>query len=876
LTRILQEALGGYCKTVIIATISPSILNLQESLQTLHYAQAANGIQNKASTASSYLSIVGSGLPTTPSSFDSNNEDDGGGCYAIERWQEMEIRMEHMQHEVEEARQVLASHYMEKQELRDKVEAAEEKQQMLQQQLSKIQQELTVSKRDLENERKAKKKLQGQLNKTQQDLNQTRKELQEENKAKKLVEEKFYQTKVALSQTRTVLHATQETELALTSEAKSLIRTLQNSIMYSKSLHDSLKTNSEEKVMTRQSTRIFHDTIISLLEKTLVNLEQFGKGQEEHKQILVKSLTDDNIQRNTAIDTAQAFASDIARAITTLSHTLLDGISTEIIPAADTLRSSIQLLVNETCDRVDQGDKSLAKSCSDARKQLKVFVASLNDHQAKHEEATQKSQIQMEEVLFETENQIKTMQQRAEMILTKTKNRSVELRTSLHSIMSNWETLDLEAMKHVQNVGVTQSSSLGKTTALFESEMQRHTIVNEELSSQSVFLKEKRQSQSRFIEKQSQMLSEQDSSIELNKKSHASLCEKVFENVMKGVKTLVSEQLKVMIADNEARTEQLISTNHQLLSSNEEHKAECGQIYNNLDTTNTRLLNEGCTMKNTDELVLEKLKEGSKEFSNLHNLAISTSSRQGVIAATAKETVCALESVDANLGELGETLSDDAKLHLKHIKNNLHGAAKESISRLACSGANVLALSSDEIIPKAKLQITEIEENQNRVMKDVSNIQDTILERTENEVGKLKNGTKKQLEIIDQTHTRMEKVEKNFRLKTCELHRSQNNKTFHDIVKILQQNENSVKKFLSSCEQNIVNSNNETTNFGKHIIEMNIPVPIIQDRQEMKYSKVLSSTPEDSILFQNYNNRIRSLGSSNEANSITCFPVSVS
>ncbi|OEU06917.1 kinesin-domain-containing protein, partial [Fragilariopsis cylindrus CCMP1102] len=47
LTRILQESLGGRCKTCLIATISPSITAIEESMSTLNYAQAANGIINK-------------------------------------------------------------------------------------------------------------------------------------------------------------------------------------------------------------------------------------------------------------------------------------------------------------------------------------------------------------------------------------------------------------------------------------------------------------------------------------------------------------------------------------------------------------------------------------------------------------------------------------------------------------------------------------------------------------------------------------------------------------------------------------------------------------------------------------------------------------
>lgn len=48
LTRILQNALGGNSKTIMICAISPASMNYEESLSTLRYADRAKKIQNKA------------------------------------------------------------------------------------------------------------------------------------------------------------------------------------------------------------------------------------------------------------------------------------------------------------------------------------------------------------------------------------------------------------------------------------------------------------------------------------------------------------------------------------------------------------------------------------------------------------------------------------------------------------------------------------------------------------------------------------------------------------------------------------------------------------------------------------------------------------
>lgn len=47
LTRLLQESLGGRCKTCVIATVSPSIMAVDETLSTLQYAQSAHGMEGR-------------------------------------------------------------------------------------------------------------------------------------------------------------------------------------------------------------------------------------------------------------------------------------------------------------------------------------------------------------------------------------------------------------------------------------------------------------------------------------------------------------------------------------------------------------------------------------------------------------------------------------------------------------------------------------------------------------------------------------------------------------------------------------------------------------------------------------------------------------
>eukprot|EP00927_Polykrikos_kofoidii_P044186 TRINITY_DN38222_c0_g1_i1.p1 TRINITY_DN38222_c0_g1~~TRINITY_DN38222_c0_g1_i1.p1 ORF type:complete len:1575 (-),score=317.75 TRINITY_DN38222_c0_g1_i1:94-4818(-) len=124
LTRLLQEALGGGCRTVMIATISPAQSVIDETISTLQYAEQATGIQNRLVQASHFrsghLTPVGIGTETRCAGF---GELEGAGTRAD--LHELEMRLEYLTQEVEEAHAAFEQKQREAQELHARVETAE-------------------------------------------------------------------------------------------------------------------------------------------------------------------------------------------------------------------------------------------------------------------------------------------------------------------------------------------------------------------------------------------------------------------------------------------------------------------------------------------------------------------------------------------------------------------------------------------------------------------------------------------------------------------------------------------------------------------------------------------------------------------------------
>ena len=99
---------------MIIATLSPSITAIEESISTLNYAQSANGIINKP-VSTSFMAAGGA-------SFSGASTPSKKGGITTESWHEMECRLQYMQTQVEEAQAALGRKHMQQQELQEKAD----------------------------------------------------------------------------------------------------------------------------------------------------------------------------------------------------------------------------------------------------------------------------------------------------------------------------------------------------------------------------------------------------------------------------------------------------------------------------------------------------------------------------------------------------------------------------------------------------------------------------------------------------------------------------------------------------------------------------------------------------------------------------------
>eukprot|EP00435_Cladocopium_sp_Y103_P045004 s339_g12.t2 len=124
-TRLLQDALGGRCKTVIIATISPALASVEETISALSYAEQAAGIRNRPVASSLLRTATVSAQQRSVTSHGGHADVSSNSGLGASEWAELEMKVTYLSQELEEAQVALGRKYQEAQEEAERAHRAE-------------------------------------------------------------------------------------------------------------------------------------------------------------------------------------------------------------------------------------------------------------------------------------------------------------------------------------------------------------------------------------------------------------------------------------------------------------------------------------------------------------------------------------------------------------------------------------------------------------------------------------------------------------------------------------------------------------------------------------------------------------------------------
>lgn len=697
LTRILQESLGGRCKTVIIATLSPSITAIEESTSTLSYAQSALGIVNKPVSASLLSLHPGQAFPHPPS-----EGDNGVNVNAVEYWHEMECRLQYMQAQVEESQAALARKHLQQQELVERAERAVSERLEVQMKLVNAKEEIIA--------------LNSQIN--------------EEAEKRREAQIKLDETRIELQKTVLVLNATRETERRLTNEAKLLMNTLELSIADGDSLHNLVKDMFDAEILKRDATKAFHSASSTLLKDSLVLLQQLSLMLENHCSAV--TITAADLRENA--QTSSVAVADILSSLTDQMHTLADAMTKQVsgeeglLSVASRISSKVLYSLQTATSCLQQGENELFSSCFSAKERLQEVSNQLINLKGAHEHQRDKSISSLataaDALKAKLSAAIKVMEEAIFDAEVKKNSAHTELRESL----SRWRQDVSDTCGNISEKTNYYSEGLLHATETFNDERQHRNRVQRELNEQHEFLSKTRSDHMLKISHQKSLLLSNEATFQQAQKECEQLRISCIQGIMNKVNEIVNTQMQQFSHATERQFQSLREASTELKKSNAVI-GDCAQnIFLKIGDSNAFVSQEMDNLQKSDSVLLQEMYGVNSGLKNVIELTEHQSASSNTLATKAISGLDHLAGLDQIAIENLRSVYDGGRESLLMIENSLYPETVDAMRSVHKSGENIVQVSFDSAIHPTLKAIDSIMQPRKAILSSMEREQNNIKE----------------------------------------------------------------------------------------------------------------------------------------------------
>ncbi|KAG7349978.1 kinesin motor domain containing protein [Nitzschia inconspicua] len=813
LTRILQESLGGKCKTCVIATISPSVTAIEDSLSTLSYASAANGIVNKPVTTS--FMTAGSGTITSILDKKPSATDDGVG--SIEHWHEMEVRLEYMKAQVEEAQQALARKHIQHQEFLERAELAEKAQKAAEEKLEEVTKQIAI--------------LETTVEETNTKLNDT------EN---------------ALNETTLVLRATQQTEELLTSEAKAILAVLQSCIVDGDSMHRSLLCKQKEIVGYKEGTRTFSETTLELFRHISNALSQLETIHTLHHSDLCEKYSNEKVELITRLAGYKSSFDNLKNSCVDKSRILRGTIHDDLLPSLQNFSGNLKKELDLLDSLTDEGNESLKRHCGVISERLDRAVAFLEESSSKY--ACDAGTLQNDVASTLTTSKEKMSQivvKLQELISAATEERRAR-ESKLQEILETWKgschaTMDANQFllqNHVQNLNEIISSSLKNNDT-------SRTQISDHFSQQNASLTSKKDTYFQQLEEQKKTLQQQYEALALAHKRQREKNKSMVKNIMSALQKTVEKEVSEAAAVHTQAFDEFVAHNTKLNTSNGDIASSLVQSFEAFTSMNAKTLLQLQESHDRQDSCFKALKTESQTFSTMmeQNVENGRTAVDG-IASESMDTITAIQSDDLHKSE---KIITSLSAELEAQESNL----SSSIDRTVSSGI-------------ASLQSSCIAINQHMQQSLIKNVRSDLL----NEIQAPNSG------VLAQIKSSVEKIQEEVMVgeSVFEKHCNKNLEVVMDMQKLIEHTQTCIERSIDSYNHSVQESSwleksmelhgrnveevtqtafklvqssvQHVSSFARDVIHAEEEPAPLQDRHVPFFCDEFSSTPHPDVILQ--------------------------
>lgn len=815
LTRILQESLGGRCKTVIIATLSPSITAIEESMSTLNYAQSATGIINKP-ISTSFMAASAGNLASN------NATPSKGSAMSVDSWHEMEVRLEYMQGQVEEAQAALARKHLQQEDLLERAKVSE------------------VRVLDLETA----------SNLLQSELRNTQGKLSSEIKTRRLAESNLRAAEYSLEKCHTILRATQKTEQNLNLEAKALLQSLKESIDDGDNLHNAIVECKKTEMQRKDATLTFSAAAVGVLNNTARDLGRLSKNIDSHAKTLIKAANSGYEQENLSLLSCE----DLIKGISTNVETVTDAINAQIVGEGGFMtllhdaKSSIKVGSSSANKAIHDGETVVKATCNLVQENLARHANTVKELEASYASITNKTVDNLATSVAESKAKLEGMVRDMSFALESAKDRRNQTRSTLSDIIMNWKTSSLEASTSIESAAKAQSKVLEEAVGFVDEEMAHHDAADEILSAQKTFVGSKSAACDENLAAQATLLSHQQQMIIEARDRHDEIRAESIKCIMKGIQDLVSKQVDRLAASDKKYMDAMIKSNECVTRSNSEIANDSSEIAKRIDRDNIDLSTETSKMRATDIHLKEVTTETAFVLNKLSEASLKSSDTIASISKEAKENITFLQNEEQKTDEIFKSVNLEVLSCAKHIEDSVHQQTKQNLVQLSGASQDIATFSTNIIIAEASDAIGALEDSRKETIKTFDSAMTGLYKSTSSSIEQLELVSTKQKIAATELCAGIGAMETEF----C-------NSISSDAKANMQSRKNKLKQIATDHttggKGQILSIQTKSTNIIDQITEF-ATYPEVEPapgRMKHTYNSKLSSTPAESDIIRSFN-----------------------
>lgn len=816
LTRILQESLGGRCKTVIIATLSPSITAIEESISTLNYAQSANGIINKPVSTSSMAAGGGS--------FSGSATPSKKGAITTESWQEMECRLQYMQTQVEEAQAALGRKHMQQQELQERADR------------------LSNEVRDRE----------VKIGLMEKEMNTLKTKADSEVEKRRSAEAKLRESQFALKKTTAILIATQHTESNLTSEATALLQTLKEAVADGDVLHNIIFECKDLETKRQAATKDFREATMGVLEDSIESLGNLAREVESHAEALMKSAAQGYEQQTVSLASTQTLIREIADSVksvtSTVSKQLLD--DGGIVPLLGEMNSSIESGTNVALAAISAGDSALSETCTTSRQKFIEHGRSIQEMEKAYATASSKSISALETNVHANKSKIEGMVESASRALQDAKSVRAERMTALSELISSWKKASLESSNGINDTAAAQSSVLKELLSSMEKEMARHDTTSTILSEQNTFIDASEVAQIDNLSSQSSLLISQQEMIAKARKEQSEMRSEIMRTIMGGVQELVNQQMARLANANDTHLTEMSSSNQSVVDSNTSMAKSTEDVSERLRAANSSLIFESQKIRENDVHAKKVVKETNGIFGGIAEMASKSVSSTTSYSNQANASVTEMHKLDKESEKILKGIKADGQKCAKHIETTIQKQTKKDLMGLASTSKEISTYASNSILADATASVGAVEESLKGPMKIFNENMSQVVESSKMGAQKIEAVSQMQVNAAKSLCSTVEEKQAHFSTEIAEQQESNMKTQKSNVMEMATTYSTTAKDQASSVEAQSRDVTDRITTYSSFADKDIKPAP---KRQSHAYSTSLSATPAECEILRDAN-----------------------